>query len=189
MIPNYPFENPAPDGWGLTSPDSFTTEVEFMELIYRTIIAEMYTKVLEIGTFKGYSTWWLDQAAQRIDGTVNSVDIEPRVAHPGLYARTKFITESSEHHLERVHKIEKVLESSFTYDFIFIDGDHEYEAAAKDFSLSCHVLEPGGCIALHDTVSFRRSVGKLVAERSDLRRWTHYPVGRGLSLYFPEFPA
>ena len=36
-------------------------------------------------------------------------------------------------------------------DLVFIDADHHFEAALKDFENSLHLLKKGGCIILHDT--------------------------------------
>jgi len=38
-----------------------------------------------------------------------------------------------------------------TVDMVFIDADHKYESALKDFENSLKILSPGGCILLHDT--------------------------------------
>jgi len=36
-------------------------------------------------------------------------------------------------------------------DMVFIDADHKYESALKDFENSLKVLNKGGCILVHDT--------------------------------------
>ena len=35
-------------------------------------------------------------------------------------------------------------------DFVFIDGDHHYEAVKRDFELYSTLMQPGGHIAFHD---------------------------------------
>jgi len=37
-----------------------------------------------------------------------------------------------------------------TLDFIFIDGDHRYEAIKNDFNMYSQLIRPGGIIAFHD---------------------------------------
>jgi len=36
-------------------------------------------------------------------------------------------------------------------DMVFIDADHKYESALEDFENSLRILNPGGCILMHDT--------------------------------------
>jgi predicted O-methyltransferase YrrM len=37
-------------------------------------------------------------------------------------------------------------------DFLFVDGDHEYEGVVKDYELYAPLVRPGGLIAFHDIV-------------------------------------
>ncbi|GAM09920.1 hypothetical protein OR1_02202 [Geobacter sp. OR-1] len=39
------------------------------------------------------------------------------------------------------------------FDFIFIDGEHSYEAVMNNFDISVHLLKEGGCIVFHDVLS------------------------------------
>lgn len=38
-----------------------------------------------------------------------------------------------------------------TVDMVFIDADHKFESALRDFDSSLQILNPGGCILIHDT--------------------------------------
>lgn len=38
----------------------------------------------------------------------------------------------------------------YRIDFLFIDGDHNFDAAMKDYELYAPYVRPGGIIALHD---------------------------------------
>ncbi len=40
------------------------------------------------------------------------------------------------------------------FDFIFIDGDHTYEAVKENIRIALHLLEAKGCIAFHDAISW-----------------------------------
>lgn len=40
------------------------------------------------------------------------------------------------------------------FDFIFIDGDHEYAAVMRDFEIALNLLTANGCIAFHDAFSW-----------------------------------
>jgi len=42
-----------------------------------------------------------------------------------------------------------------SFDFIYIDGDHSYEAVMRDFRLALNFLAPNGCIAFHDPLSWQ----------------------------------
>jgi predicted O-methyltransferase YrrM len=56
---------------------------------------------------------------------------------------------------ELVASRQKITESwGRKFDFIFIDGDHSYEAVKENFRISLHLLRPGGCIAFHDALSW-----------------------------------
>ena len=52
---------------------------------------------------------------------------------------------------ETVTKVDKLLGGS-QFDFLFIDGDHEYDGVLADFLCYYHAVRPGGLIALHDIV-------------------------------------
>jgi predicted O-methyltransferase YrrM len=41
-----------------------------------------------------------------------------------------------------------------SFDFVYIDGDHTYEAVMRDFRLALNFIAPGGCIAFHDSLSW-----------------------------------
>ena len=61
---------------------------------------------------------------------------------------------------ETVNKVSKILKGD-KIDFLFIDGDHSYEGARKDFEQYKPLMRDGGIIALHDIVSDRYGVSKL----------------------------
>jgi len=46
--------------------------------------------------------------------------------------------------------LEQVKAITPTLDFIFIDGDHRYEAIKSDFNMYSQLVKPGGIIAFHD---------------------------------------
>lgn len=45
--------------------------------------------------------------------------------------------------------------NTLTFDVIFIDGDHSYEGVLEDFQNALTVLNPEGCIILHDINSYQ----------------------------------
>jgi predicted O-methyltransferase YrrM len=40
------------------------------------------------------------------------------------------------------------------FDFIFIDGDHSFDAVKENFQIALGLLRDGGCIAFHDALSW-----------------------------------
>lgn len=56
--------------------------------------------------------------------------------------------------VQQVNDIQSI-DSSWdrSFDFIFIDGEHSYEAVMNNFDISVHLLKQGGCIVFHDVLS------------------------------------
>jgi|LSQX01.1.fsa_nt_gb hypothetical protein len=50
-----------------------------------------------------------------------------------------------------------------SYDFIFIDGEHVYEAARSNFETAVALLNPGGVMVFHDVFS-HAGVARLMSE-------------------------
>jgi predicted O-methyltransferase YrrM len=66
-------------------------------------------------------------------------------------------------------------------DFLFIDGDHNYEGVKKDWSLYRPFLQKGSFVAFHDT-EWAEGVQKIVAEEVEpnAHLWQKLP---NLSVY------
>lgn len=58
--------------------------------------------------------------------------------------------------VDRLLNTREIIDKNWSkkFDFIFIDGDHSYEAAMKNFAIAFNLLNDGGCIAFHDAVSW-----------------------------------
>lgn len=56
--------------------------------------------------------------------------------------------------------------SDTQFDFIFVDGDHRYDAVAEDWQLWTEMLAPHGVIALHDS---RSHPGRCIDETGPVR--------------------
>lgn len=67
--------------------------------------------------------------------------------------------------VDRLLKQREVIDENWSkrFDFIFIDGDHSYEAVMTNFAIALNLLNPGGCIAFHDAVSWE-GVNKALKE-------------------------
>jgi predicted O-methyltransferase YrrM len=139
-------------------PKQIRSEVEGLRALVHERSAET---ILEIGTARGGTTALLADAASP-DATVISVDL----AHPPEVARR----------LHRLIRQELVLVTGYSdapetvkqvhaalrgrpLDVLFIDGDHSYEAAKRDYELYAPLVPPGGLIGFHDIVPGRAARG------------------------------
>lgn len=175
MIEGYPFPLYREIG-GLHAPEAAACEVEFAEILYWIIRANNYKRILEIGAYKGHTTWWFNEAAKAMDGEVTVVDPKPFLLHnKALYLRGQ-IWECASDAFFRTNKR--------VFDFIFIDGDHSYQGCFSDYVNSLGCLATGGCIALHDTLLFD-GVNQVVRGSKGKGRWTHLSFGKGLSWVMP----
>lgn len=52
------------------------------------------------------------------------------------------------------------------FDFVFVDGNHSYEAVKRDFSHAVDLLKPGGVIVFHDALSWE-GVNRFLNELAD----------------------
>ena len=124
-------------------------------------------KVLEVGCYEGLSTMQLAMTAQHVT-TVDTFD--------GRATGAPRDTEQ-EFHLNMqacgsTHKVFPIkgdskdvlpkLERSF--DFIFIDGDHSYDAVNADARNARKLLREGGALAFHDCDGLHPGVIQTVAE-------------------------
>jgi predicted O-methyltransferase YrrM len=184
----------------LNFPDAF--------ILRRLLLEFRPRKVLEVGSFVGFSTRWMLDIVAQWNGTVTSVD--PNIRHrvfdsPGdvlqrlnarhLPARLEVVHgffgtpgdvyHDYEHHEPRrsrefvdqlVASRERVTETwPRKFDFIFIDGDHTYEAVMENFRIALQLLEPGGCLAFHDALSWQgvydalQEIGSTYSSKAETR--------------------
>lgn len=107
-------------------------------------------RVLEIGSANGFSA-----CAMALGGAEHVTAVDPHSWVPGsLPAMTANL---QTHGVE--DKVTIIAETFYTaceglkgrkFDFIFIDGDHQYEAVKFDVIHARELLAPGGVIACHD---------------------------------------
>lgn len=100
--------------------------------------------IVEIGVHQGGSIkTWL--AAFNPDLVVG---IEKDAVDPAYSAEVHLIQGASQDP-EVVAQVKEVL-GKWPIDFLFIDGDHTYEAVKQDFELYSPLVRKGGIIAFHD---------------------------------------
>jgi predicted O-methyltransferase YrrM len=117
--------------------------------------------LLEIGTFRGGTLFVFSRLAAP-DAVIVSLDLPVslrgklvRVAQGPLFHQ--FTRGQQSLHLlrEDSHRPESVAHVAMfrkdrPLDFLFIDGDHEYEGVKADFELHSRAVRPGGIVAFHD---------------------------------------
>ena len=120
-------------------------------------------RALEIGTAYGGTLLFLTRLASP-QATIISVDL-PGGKFGGGYSRTRTwlykrfarrkqrlqLFQGDSHSLDMLGRVAAVLNGR-GLDYLFIDGDHTYEGAKRDFELYAPLVRKGGVIALHDIV-------------------------------------
>lgn len=115
--------------------------------------------VVEIGSYCGGSTVVIARAARRRAAGVRVYAIEPFASEGGRYEwdyEAAFDRNVAEWRL--ADTIVKVRKRSTTasaewkrpIDFLYVDGDHEYDAVVADITHFVPFVRPGGLFAFHD---------------------------------------
>lgn len=139
--------------------------------------------IVEIGSWQGRSAIWLAAGAKAGRGA-RVVAIDP---HTGTHLRAE--GETTEHalreNLERAgvaDQVDVVVATSEgaaagwtrPVSLLWIDGDHEYESARRDFRLWEPHLLPHGVVALHDTFVWKGPERVVREEMIASRRYTSF---------------
>jgi predicted O-methyltransferase YrrM len=135
--------------------------------LYAQIIDQAPRVVVEIGTCHGGTLYLWCQAAHP-DATLISIDL-PHGEYGGGYrpcrsrlydafrkpSQTLHLLRCDSHAEQTVEEVRRRI-GNRPIDFLFIDGDHTYEGARRDFQLYSKLVAPGGRIALHDIAPQRK---------------------------------
>lgn len=184
VLAEYPW--PLEEYNGTHAPQFMAMEVEFVEMLGWLCKAFGYKRILEIGTLAGQTTWGLNRIAREVDGWVTSVDMfsvstRAEAVKWDEYERTHFVVSDSTSFLHRA------LGDAVAFDLVLVDGDHTYPKALHDVEGSLAILAQGGTVAIHDSVlmpGVKETIGKL-KERFPVKHWTHFEMGKGLTLLRP----
>jgi predicted O-methyltransferase YrrM len=169
-------------------------------ILARLVEESAPARILEVGSFLGFSTRWLLEASREVGSALISID--PGIRHrvfdrpadvlrrfnaeflgSRLTTRRGFFSERMsggwyydyEHYEPLVSRPEvDALFNSLplltrenlgegTFDFIFIDGDHSRKGVLTNFAEALPLLNPGGCVAFHDALTWP-DVGDALAE-------------------------
>lgn len=103
-------------------------------------------KLISIDPYKAYHQMpWL--STQEHYDTLHDFVIEKMVKHIG---RWRLIVDTSDGALDELN----LFCNSQSFDMVFIDGDHTYEAVKNDIANYVGVLKPGGILSGHDLTVF-----------------------------------
>ena len=131
-------------------------EPETAELLGVLVRAMRATRVLEIGTSNGYSTIWLGDAAEAVDGTVLSLEIEAErtaqatsnVAEAGVSGFVELRTQDAAEALRSF--------ADGAFDLIFLDAERtHYVDYWPDL---IRALRPNGLLVVDNTLSHSKDL-------------------------------
>jgi predicted O-methyltransferase YrrM len=132
--------------------------------------------IVEIGAYKGRSTWYLAQALQDAGSPYKVISIDPHVdpEQRAAYFDTLDrygLRERVEPQIGFSHDVVATLDAG-PIGMLWIDGDHSYASVRKDFDDWFPRLASGGWYAMHDTVNAwhgpTRLARELLGHRADL---------------------
>jgi len=125
---------------------------QFLNLLVHVAAA---SRVLEIGTYRGYSALWLATGLEETGGRLVTVDIDPErvkearanLARAQLSDRVTVVEGDG-------HRVARTVEGPF--DLVFLDAD---KGAEMDYFASLFPkLRPGGFLVLHNAISQRETM-------------------------------
>jgi predicted O-methyltransferase YrrM len=131
-------------------------EPETAELLGVLVRAMRATRVLEIGTSNGYSTIWLGDAAEAVDGTVISLEIEAErtaqatdnLARAGVADRVELRTQDAAEALRSF--------ADDAFDLVFLDAERPLYAGYWPELI--RVMRPNGLLVVDNTLSHAKEL-------------------------------
>lgn len=121
-------------------------------LLYDTIIDKGYKRGLEIGTSNGYSSLWLGLAFKKTEGTLITLEIEPKRAKE---AQANFKKAGLDQVIDSriCDAFKEIPKIKGDFDFVFIDAwKIDY---LEFFKLLRDRIKPGGVITAHNVNNAR----------------------------------
>lgn len=129
--------------------------------------------VLEIGSWKGKSTWCIAQGLKK--GTINCIDPFNAAGEEGskeIYEKTKgdgSLLDQFKNNMKDISPKVKIIthkgysnefvNTIHNIDFLFIDGDHSIDGCRFDFENFEKDIKVGGFVAFHDYYPDRADLG------------------------------
>lgn len=126
------------------------TEIE----LFRELLAEMEGEGVEIGCLDGFSSAIiLDSSRLRLCSIDPFIPDSMEASLIGSEERYRHNVAPYGHRWELIkgYSHEVIIGWQRPLDFLFIDGDHNYQAVARDIYQWTPLLKQGGLLALHDS--------------------------------------
>tara|TARA_Y100000592_G_C5444346_1_gene305165 strand:- start:870 stop:1421 length:552 start_codon:yes stop_codon:yes gene_type:complete len=110
------------------------------------------TRCLEIGAFEGRTTITLSKYFDYVDVVDPWKDYWDIPDASEAYERFKHNTQECNNIVVYRDESKKILPllNHYTYDLIYIDGDHSVDAVYNDIKMSCNLLKEDGVIIIDD---------------------------------------
>ncbi len=126
------------------------------KILYDLIIANNYTRALEIGTSTGHSGIWIAWALSKTGGRLITVEIDPgRHREAVANFREAGLAQYIDARLADAHELVPALAGPF--DFVFCDADKDWYK--NYFVAVLPKLTVGGCFAAHNVSPRQRRGG------------------------------
>ena len=125
------------------------TNPYMQKLLYDLIVTNCFQHVLEIGTYKGYTTAYLAAACQETGGHVTTINIDGGELEVARRALKALDLEATCLQGDSVDVL-KTLVLSKRYDFVLIDGLHRYTQVIQEHNLLEPVMIQPGIMIFDD---------------------------------------
>jgi hypothetical protein len=137
--------------------------------------------IVEVGTFRGGTTWHLFQNAPP-EAIIYTFDLPPGMAPDGLTDR-ELAVQTSREFLPRSPRVQFRRVDTRAWDgaleskvqFAFIDGNHSYDAVRNDTEKVLRLLDAEACVCWHDCLGREQGYG--------VHRYLVELCGRGFHIF------
>jgi Methyltransferase domain len=166
---------------------SWSTPLADVAIILKIVVCHHPKKLLEVGSFRGYTALYLAQHIAT-DARIVTVDLDPQ--HGEAYQNTRYADQID----RRIGKTSSALfqqDEPGSYDFIFVDADHTYDGVKYDTELLLPLLSPTGFFLWHDYANWgyfdgKNGVPEYLNELSKMLPIAHIS-GSDLAIYSPAW--
>lgn len=139
--------------------------------------------IMEIGTRRGGTLIIWDTILREVNNNLLiAMDMVKHqdFNHKNFKSNLKFLELDSRNDSSKDSVI-KTLNGRFI-DFLYIDGDHGYEACKNDYNTYSPFVRDGGIIGFHDTRTEKRNVGRFFSELKGNKEVLE--LGQGTGIYY-----